>query len=348
MQSVAAQGVPTIDGAALAQSRAKLAGLLQDLNVQRDRQTTETELDDVQKEQLETLAAMTAAMSGPGFNISSLETDAGNVYPVAPSGPMDARLFGEGRETVERMIVQVAQEFAGDAATAGLSPTQFRALFQALIKQESRFNITAQSPVGAYGLTQLMPGTASDMGVDRYVPIENLRGGARYISIQLRTFGNIPHALAAYNAGPGNVRKYGGIPPFKETQGYVVNITRFYNEYLSAVGGVDALGTLSAQDWTLAEYSNTADASSFYGANSDETIDEVVARLSSIIRQIDEQPNVKAAIELNTYARAEIARILVMRTRLMAANQVREAAQEQHLVADRLAEYEFKRMEVAE
>jgi len=64
-------------------------------------------------------------------------------------------------------------------ALAGLSPAQWRCLFQALIKQESRFNITSTSPVGAYGLTQLMSGTASDMGVDPNLPIENLRGGTR-------------------------------------------------------------------------------------------------------------------------------------------------------------------------
>ena len=74
----------------------------------------------------------------------------------------------------------------------------------------------------------------------------------------------------------------------------------------------------------------------------------MIARLSAIIHQIDEQPNAKAAIELNTYARAEIARILTLRTRLMAANQVREGAFAQHLVADRLAEHGFKQMGVSQ
>ncbi len=175
-----------------------------------------------------------------------------------------------------------------------------------------------------------------------------MRGGAKYITTQLNTFGNIPYALAAYNAGPGNVRKYGGVPPFKETQGYVRNITKYYNEYLAVIGGVDALGTLSPSDYALAEAGNVSDASVYYGADSHATVDQVVARLSSIIRQIDDQPNVKAAIELNTYARAEIGRILVMRTRLMAANQIREGAIAQQLVADRLAEHDFKKMGVPE
>jgi len=347
-----AQGVPTIDRTVIRQQIAKASALFEDLRVQRDSLTVRTSLANVQAKQLSALQAMTAATTGPGYDVSALETEgtigAGTVYPVASGGPVDSRLFGEGRETVEMMVVQVAQEYAGDAAAAGLSPTQFRCLFQALIKQESRFSVTISSPVGAYGLTQLMPGTASDMGVDRTVPIENLRGGAKYITLQLRRFGNIPHALAAYNAGPGRVIEYGGVPPFVETQGYVHNITRFYNEYLAVVGGADALGTLSPADMTLAEYSNTADASLYYGADSHATTTQVIARLTSIIRQIDEQPNAKAAVELNTYARAEVARILVMRTRLMAANQVREGAFAQHLVADRLAEQEFKRMGVPE
>jgi len=350
--SLSAQGVPTFDRVVISQQIAKATALVEDLQVQRDSLATRQSLADVQAEQLSTLNEMTAAMTGLGYNATALETDAvigaNVIYPAIDTSPMDARLFGDARQTVEVMIAQVAQEYSGSAAAAGLSPTQFRCLFQALIKQESRFNVAISSPVGAYGLTQLMPGTASDMGVDRTVPLENLRGGAKYITIQLRRFGNIPHALAAYNAGPGRVLEYGGVPPFVETQGYVRNVTKYYNEYLSVVGGVAALGTLSSSDMTLAEYSNTADASIYYGADSHATTQQVIARLSAIIHQIDEQPNAKAAIELNTYARAEIARILTLRTRLMAANQVREGAFAQHLVADRLAEHDFKQMGVSQ
>jgi hypothetical protein len=263
---------------------------------------------------------------------------------------MNSRLFGEGRETVEMMIVEVAGEFAGapGVARTGLSATQWRCLFQALIKQESRFNVAAQSPVGAYGLTQLMPGTASDLGVDRYDVKDNLRGGARYITTQLNRFGNIPHALAAYNAGPGRVIEYGGVPPFAETQGYVRNISKFYNEYLAVVGGADALGTLSPSDFALAEYASISEAGVYFAADSSATTDQVINRLRAIILQIDAQPNAKAAWELNTYAKAEIGRILNLRVRLMAANQQREAAYAQHLVADRLAERDFMQMGVPE
>lgn len=349
-----AQGVPTQDNSGIGQLITLLGSLGEDLSVQRETLSTGDELARIQAEQLRVLEEMTAAITGPGFDIASIESHASfpasAVYPPVDASPMDSRLFGEGRETIEMMIVRVAGEYASapGVARAGLSPTQWRCLFQALIKQESRFSITAQSPVGAFGLTQLMPGTASDMGVDRYDVMDNLRGGARYITTQLNTFGNVPHALAAYNAGPGRVMEYGGVPPFPETQGYVRNISRFYNEYLAVVGGADALGTLTPADMALAEYSNISDASLYYAADAHATTEQVVNRLAAIIRQIDAQPNVKAAMELNTYARAEIARILSLRTRMMAANQTREATFAQHLMVDRLEERKFMAMEVSE
>ena len=270
------------------------------------------------------------------------------VYPEGPAGPMDTRLFGEGRETVETMIVQVAGEYAPQAAAAGLSPTQFRALFQALVKQESAFDIHARSHVGATGLAQLMPGTAADLGRDPNVPIENLRGGADYITQQLNRFGNVPHALAAYNAGPGAVMKHDGIPPYEETQGYVRRITGYYNEYLATIGGPDALGTIEASDFALAEYASVSGASSAYAAGSHASAQQVVARLSTIVTGIDAQPDVTAAVRHNTYARAELGRILAMRVRLMAASRAREGAHAQHLAADRLAERRFARMGVTQ
>lgn len=94
-------------------------------------------------------------------------------------------------------------------------------LFLRLVYQESRFNPNAISHAGAIGLAQLMPGTAADLRVDPTNPAQNLEGGARYLRQQYEEFGTWRLALAAYNAGPGAVKKHGGIPPFRETRNYV-------------------------------------------------------------------------------------------------------------------------------
>lgn len=107
------------------------------------------------------------------------------------------------------------------AAKYDLSP----ALLEAVVWQESRWRTDARSPAGARGLTQLMPGTARQMGVDIDDPHANLEGGARYLRMQLDTFGgDLEKALAAYNAGPGRVHKARGIPPIRETRDYVAAI----------------------------------------------------------------------------------------------------------------------------
>ena len=94
-------------------------------------------------------------------------------------------------------------------------------LFLRLVHQESRWNPAALSHKGAIGLAQLMPGTARLLRVDPHDPQQNLEGGARYLAQQYRAFGSWRLALAAYNAGPEAVKKYGGIPPFNETKNYV-------------------------------------------------------------------------------------------------------------------------------
>ncbi len=94
-------------------------------------------------------------------------------------------------------------------------------LFLRLVQQESGWNPNARSHKGAYGLAQLMPATARTLGVDREDPAENLDGGAKYLKQQYLTFGSWRLALAAYNAGPGAVKKHNGVPPYRETRNYV-------------------------------------------------------------------------------------------------------------------------------
>ena len=104
------------------------------------------------------------------------------------------------------------------AASYNLPPE----IFLRLINTESGFNQNAVSPKGAIGLTQLMPGTAQELGVDATNITQNIEGGARYLRQMLDKYnGNMELALAAYNAGPGNVDKFGGVPPFAETQNYL-------------------------------------------------------------------------------------------------------------------------------
>jgi soluble lytic murein transglycosylase-like protein len=112
-----------------------------------------------------------------------------------------------------------AAEITAAAQANGLDP----ALLAGLIKQESGFNPKAGSGAGARGLTQLMPGTAAGLGVNNVLdPVQSINGGAKYLKQQLDAFGgDTAKALAAYNAGPGAVQRFGGIPPYSETQNYV-------------------------------------------------------------------------------------------------------------------------------
>ena len=125
-------------------------------------------------------------------------------------------------------------------------------LVQRMMKQESGGSATALSPKGAYGPMQLMAGTAKDLGVNRDDPFDNIRGGVKYIGQLLTQFEDPRLAVAAYNAGPANVKKYGDVPPFKETQDYVkkvVGMTDKANDEWTPVTGIEGPAP-AVDDWT--------------------------------------------------------------------------------------------------
>jgi len=121
----------------------------------------------------------------------------------------------------------VPQQYSAALSFAANSANISPSLLAALVWQESRWDAKAVSRKGAVGLTQLMPGTARDLGVDPADPLANLLGGARYLRQLLDQFdGDVEKALAAYNAGPARVRSAGGIPAIAETRNYVASIVR--------------------------------------------------------------------------------------------------------------------------
>ncbi len=136
---------------------------------------------------------------------------------------------GSARLRPERKSYVAIPRYAGNYRGAYLPEARAAArkhgvpedLFLRLVQQESGWNPKAVSHKGAIGLAQLMPATARKLRVDPRDPKQNLDGGARYLAQQYRTFQDWRLALAAYNAGPGAVKKHGGVPPYRETQGYV-------------------------------------------------------------------------------------------------------------------------------
>jgi cell wall-associated NlpC family hydrolase len=164
--------------------------------------------------------------------LADVQVDAGGRAQTSLPTPAEAALV-ESAPTADAsgtadttpydgMIVQAAQ-------ANGVDP----ALLKALVRQESGFDPNAQSGAGAVGLTQLMPGTASGLGVsDPRDPMQSLVGGARYLHDALAQFGGDEQlALAAYNAGSGAVERYGGIPPYPETQAYVPKVLGYAARY---------------------------------------------------------------------------------------------------------------------
>ena len=157
-----------------------------------------------------------------------------NIHSYSNWGSSEAAVlpsYSRGKNAYDHIIRQAAQ-------THGVS----EGLIKAVMHTESGFNSNARSPVGAQGLMQLMPATAKRFNVSNaYDPQQNIFGGAKYLGWLIKRFnGNTSLALAAYNAGEGNVAKYGGIPPFRETQDYVRRVTsRYSNLYAGGISSAN-------------------------------------------------------------------------------------------------------------
>ena len=164
--------------------------------------------------------------------------------------PVTGGATAPSSSTTFASALQQATAPTATAASAGGGATQFDglinesaqrngvdpSLLKGLIRQESNFNPDAGSPAGAKGLTQLMPATAAGLGVgDTSDPAQAIEGGAKYLRQQLDRFGgDEAKALAAYNAGPGAVQRFGGVPPYAETQGYVQKVLGYAQQYRSS------------------------------------------------------------------------------------------------------------------
>jgi soluble lytic murein transglycosylase-like protein len=169
----------------------------------------------------------TGGAAAPGAFASQLATATASAATAAPSASTTfTAAMGPSALPAD---VPYGAEITAAAQRHGVDP----ALLAGLIKQESGFDPNAGSSAGARGLTQLMPGTAAGLGVtDVLDPAQSIEGGAKYLAAQLKTFGgDVARALAAYNAGPGAVQRFGGVPPYAETQNYVRRVQSYAAAY---------------------------------------------------------------------------------------------------------------------
>lgn len=193
------------------------------------------------------LALAACAVAGPASAQSNVDWRSAGGALFAEANPAVARAGDPDPSRSVRLAAPV-QPFEAAIADAADRHGLDRKLLHALVVVESAYRARACSPAGACGLTQLMPATASDLGVtDRFDPVQNLNGGADYLARQIVRFGDLRLALAAYNAGPERVARLGRIPEIAETQAYVASVIDCYLA-LTAGRGVRSAPQCRAQE----------------------------------------------------------------------------------------------------
>lgn len=188
------------------------------------------------------LAAATWAFAGPGAAggfYKFIDADGAVHFSDSPRDARYERMRPVHRDGIvitprPRALVPTERDYDRLIEEKGRRYGVHPALVKAVIAAESNFEPSAESHAGAQGMMQLMPATAAELGVERpFGVVENIDGGVRYLRSMLDRYGDVKRALAAYNAGPGTVDRYGGVPPYRETQAYVKRVLEYYRGYWS-------------------------------------------------------------------------------------------------------------------
>lgn len=220
------------------------------------------------------------------YAVNALTSDTSNTAVQSTSAVSDFSSFLGENQSLDSIFQKAADTYQ--------LPVN---LLKAIGKQESDFNPNAVSKCGAQGIMQLMPATAASLGVTNAFDAEqNIMGGAKYIAELLEQYGsNISYALAAYNAGSNNVEKYGGIPPFKETQNYVVKVTNYMNQGVDIPNMTLPVSAQSSDTIQLSEQTaDTIDNTTAFSFTYEDYLQFLLLFEKIISSQTEENENAKA------------------------------------------------------